>query len=74
MNSIYKLFASILNERLNDLIEKKQLIHSHQSGFQRNRSTNSRIWTLLSIIRYQKAKGKNLNVLYLDLKKAYDSV
>ena len=44
LNSIYKIFASILNNRLNNLINDKNIIHSHQSGFQRGRSTSSRIW------------------------------
>ena len=74
LNSIYKIFGALMNKRLNLFINNKNLIHSHQSGFQKFRSTSTRIWTLISIIRHQRTNNKELKVLYLDIKKAYDSL
>ena len=74
LNSIYKIFVTILSTRLNKIITKHNIIAEHQSGFQTGRSTASRICALLSLIKSQKSLNKNLLVLYLDIKKAYDSV
>ena len=74
LSSIYKIFTSIINKRINFLIHNFNLIPEHQSGFYKGRSTASRIWVLISIINHQKLINDNLHVLYLDIKKAYDSV
>ena len=74
LNTIYKTFSALINRRLNKLLLDKKIIHNHQSGFQKNRSTSTRIWSLISIIKHQTINNNDLNVLYLDIKKAYDSV
>ena len=74
LNSIYKIFVAILNKRINSVILKNDLLPEHQSGFQKGRSTASRIWALISLIKHQKSKDENIHLLYLDIKKAYDSV
>ena len=74
LSSIYKIFTTIINRRLNSVIQQYDLIPEHQSGFYKGRTTASRIWTLISLINHQRLINENLHVLYLDIKKAYDSV
>ena len=74
LSSVYKIFTALINRRVNNIIQNYNLIPEHQSGFYKGRSTASRIWVLISIINHQKLINENLHLLYLDIKKAYDSV
>ncbi|PRP79463.1 hypothetical protein PROFUN_12589 [Planoprotostelium fungivorum] len=70
----YKVLSRIINERLNDVIRTHHLIQPDQHGFQRGKGTHHSIAEHLACIEDSLAHNKDLYVIYLDLKKAYDSV
>ena len=74
LSTVYKCFASILNERLVDVIEGNNLYADEQNGFRRNRSCIDHIFALTSIIRSRKSQRKSTFVAYIDMEKAFDRV
>jgi reverse transcriptase-like protein len=68
------LAQEIINKRLLNFLSKKDIIAKSQSGFCKNRTTFNRILSLISKIRWANLKNQKLHVMYLDIKKAYDSV
>ncbi len=74
MNIIYKVYISIINNRLFKKIEEEEILVNTQAGFRKDRNTWQKIWTLKYTIDYQKKKNKKTHLIYIDLAKAYDSV
>ena len=69
-----KLFCLILNERLTAFLDKNNIIHESQGGFQKNRQTIDHLFCLKTLIsKYTKKNGK-LFTCFIDLKKAFDTV
>ena len=73
-NSMGKLFASILCNRLNQLIHEKQLISKNQIGFMKNKRTSDHLFVLKALIEEHKTRRKPIYACFVDLKKAYDTV
>ena len=69
-----KLFTSILNERLIQLLDSSSYIGPERAGFRAGFSTTDHIFTLHCIIDFFLAKKKRLYCLFLDYKKAFDLV
>ena len=70
-----KLFTAILTKRLSDFVEANNGILSEtQRGGRPDMSTYQLISTILSIMSVAKATNKTLWILFLDLKKAFNSV
>ena len=69
-----KLFARILYIRLNEYLEKNDVIHPEQIGFRKGSRTSDHIFTLKTIIDQAFMKKKYLYVCFVDLQKAFDSV
>ncbi|UYV75049.1 hypothetical protein LAZ67_12002232 [Cordylochernes scorpioides] len=74
-SNISKLFTTILRNRLNNWIEKREIILENQAGFRKNRSCTDHILLLNSLIQLslRRKRGK-LNVFFVDLTKAFDTV
>ncbi|UYV83492.1 hypothetical protein LAZ67_23001182 [Cordylochernes scorpioides] len=74
-SNMSKLFTSILRNRLNNWIEKRQYIGEKQAEFRKNRSCLDHIFTLNTLIQLslRKKRGK-LYVFFVDLTKAFDTV
>ena len=70
----YKLYCSILNNRLVTWLESREVIHDEQNGFRRGRSTIDHLSTLTSIIETRKLKKLSTYAVFVDFKKAYDTV
>lgn len=68
-NTIYKIYAKFLLEKLTECIEAMPL---YQAGFQHNRSTDDHVFTAKSILDERWRKGQVTYVLSLDLKQAFD--
>ena len=75
INTLAKLFTSILNSRLYKWAEKNGKIPEEQAGFRENRSTSEHIFTLNALIqlKLRNEKGK-LFFLFVDLKSAFPTV
>lgn len=73
-NSIYKLWASLLCERLTEEVERLSLLPETQSGFRKWRSATDNIYCLNTCIQEAVATKSKLYILFIDLKAAFDTV
>lgn len=71
----YKLYASVLGERIKDWVEKNGKLRENQAGFREGRGTREHIFVLNSIINNKlKHKGGKVYVCFIDFKTAFDAV
>ena len=68
----YKILSSILLSRLTPYAE--EVIGDHQCGFRRNRSTTYHIFCIRQILEKKWEYNEAVHQLFIDFKKAYDSV
>jgi len=73
-SSVYKLYCSVLNERLSTWAEESNLLVDEQNGFRKGRSTIDHLSSLTNIIDTRKKKRKATFCAFIDFKKAYDSI
>lgn len=75
LNTAYKIYAMILENRLSREIEQKKLIPETQAGFRRGRSTIDNIMILNYVVNREiKEKGGKLYTFFADLTAAFDKV
>lgn len=70
--TLYKLFASCLEERLAKYTEKLQPVE--QAGFRRNYSTVDHIYCLELVIEKYEEMNRPLYLAFIDYAKAFDSI
>jgi sorting nexin-29 len=70
----YKLYCSILNNRLVTWLDTRDIIHDEQNGFRKSKSTIDHLSTLTSIIETRKRRKLSTFAVFVDFKKAYDTV
>ena len=70
------MVAKIYNAQLCNSIEPKieNILRKNQDGFQRNRSTMSKILIIRQILEGVRAKNQEAIILFVDFAKAFDSV
>jgi len=68
----YKISSNILLSRL--IPYAKEIIRDHQCGFRRNRSTIDHIFCIRQILEKKWEYNAPVHQLFIDFKKAYDSV
>ena len=73
-SSVYKIYCSILNNRVNDWSETHCKIVDEQNGFRKSRSTTEQIATLVNIIETRKKQKKSTVCAFIDFRKAYDLI
>jgi len=73
LNTILKLFTTILTNRLNYWAETQNKLSEFQAGFRRGKSTLDQIFIITSLIQQHVNKGKKLFVCFVDLKQAFDT-
>jgi len=74
INNFAKIFEKCLKKRLVGFLEQHNLIYSQQYGFRQGKSTEDAVFQLVSDLQSNfKLKKKSLGV-FLDLKKAFDTV
>ena len=71
---IAKAFTKIINIRLGNYLESKNLLHDEQNGFCESRSCQEQISTLYIIIENWKLSKEDTFACFVDFKKAFDSV
>lgn len=70
-----KLFTSLLQRRLSDYLENKELLSFNQGGFRSGYRTTDHIFILKTLInKYLDNHKKKLYFCFVDFKKAFDSV
>jgi len=74
LSTVYKLFTSVLNHRIQSAAERHNLFVDEQNGFRSNRSCEDHIFTLTSIIRNRKKDKLDTFVTFVDFEKAFDRV
>jgi Reverse transcriptase (RNA-dependent DNA polymerase) len=67
---VYKLVSTIVNARLGDAIKFHKAVH----GFRRGRGTTTAIAEVKLVMRANRQSNKPLFLIFLDLKKAYDTL
>ena len=72
MPTTYKILSNILLSRL--IPYTKEIIGDHQSGFRRNRSNIDHIYSIRQILEKKWEYNEEVHQLFVDFKKAYDSV
>lgn len=75
LNTAYKIYATLLTEKLLSEVEDKNIVPDNQAGFRKGRSTVDNIYILNYAVQKEisKEQGK-LYALFADLKAAFDIV
>uniref|UniRef100_A0A3B3H959 ribonuclease H n=1 Tax=Oryzias latipes TaxID=8090 RepID=A0A3B3H959_ORYLA len=74
LSTVYKVFSSILNNRLSEYLETNEVLVEEQNGFRRNRACIDNIYVLSSVVRARLQESKSTFVCFVDFKKAFDSI
>jgi hypothetical protein len=72
LSTSYKILLNILLSRLSPYIDK--IIGDYQCGFRHNRSTTDHIFFIRQILEKNWECNETVHQLFIDFKKAYDSV
>jgi len=70
----YKIFTSIITERLAEYMEKNNLFSKIQCGFRKNKGCLDAVYTMMSTIEVAKKNNLELHIVTLDAKSAFDTV
>ena len=71
---MYKLYCSILNNRLSSWSDENNKIVDEQNGFRKKRSTTDHISSLVNLVDTRKKLKKSTFCAFIDFKKAYDTI
>ena len=71
---VSKCIENCVNEQLTDYFESNKLLNIHQYGFRKNHSTTYLTLDMFDKIFDSKSKGNTPALIFLDIKKAFDTV
>ncbi len=71
---VAKLFAMILDKRLNEWVEQHVLCAKGQARFRKDYHTTDQLFILRTLIEQSKAKKKSLYYCFMDLKKVFNTM
>ena len=74
VSTVYKVFSSVLNNRLKQYIESNNILSDEQNGFRNMRSCIDHLYVLITILKQRKLKKKETFVCFIDFQRAFDSV
>lgn len=74
LTSVSKIIEKLLNKRLVDYLDKFKILSSSQYGFRKGLSTQDAILDLTTTITEDVDRGDRSLTVFLDLKKAFDTV
>jgi hypothetical protein len=72
LSTAYKILSNILLARLTPYVS--DVLGDHRCGFRRNRSTTDQIFYIRQILEKKWEYNWTVNQLFIDFKKAYDSI
>ena len=73
-SSVYKLYCSVLNQRITDWAEKNKKFYDAQNGFRKDRSCQDHLSTVTSLVHTRKLKRQQTFIAFIDFSKAYDGI
>jgi len=68
-----KVFEKVMNNQLNEMLEKNNLIDPNQYGFRSGHSTEDAIMKFVDHLEKEMIKNKHVVSIYIDVSKAFDS-
>ena len=71
---IYKIFSSIITDRIVNFLEQENLLEETQNGFRKNRSCAHHIYVLTTFIRHKLNLNQSIFSGFVDFRKAFDVV
>ena len=74
LNTISKIFNSILLNRITFWIESNNVLNEYQAGFRKNYSTVDNIFNLSNIVEINKEKGNKTYAFFVDFSCAFDTI
>ena len=74
LSNISKIFEKVIHCRLNPFLEQNNCLYPFQFGFRLNYSTNNALMTIVESIQKQLDAGNYTVGVFVDLKKAFDTV
>ena len=74
LSTCYKLYTSILNNRISRAVERSEKLADEQNGFRRMRSCDDHLFSITSVIRNRKRKKLPTLIAFVDFEKAFDRV
>ena len=74
LSCMYKMYSSLMNNRLNKYIDENNLVEDEQNGFRKDRSCVDHIFAVSSVIRNRLALKKHTFAAFVDFQKAFDWV
>ena len=74
LNIISKTFERVVFNQLSNYLKENNLLTDYQYGFRKNRSTRDAVTKLTDHIKESMDKSKVTGALYMDLRKAFDTV
>uniref|UniRef100_A0A8D9EGY4 Craniofacial development protein 2 n=1 Tax=Cacopsylla melanoneura TaxID=428564 RepID=A0A8D9EGY4_9HEMI len=72
LSSTYKILSVIILGRLKPYVD--EIVDDSQTGFMSNRSTTDQIFAIRQILEKRMEYGKETHILFIDFKKAFDSL
>ena len=73
-SQVGKILEKIIKDMVTGYLETNELIHNSQHGFRRNKSCLTNLLEFMETISERLDKGELVDVVYLDFKKAFDTV
>ena len=74
LSVVGKVYTMVLNKRVMQWCEERNVLVDEQAGFRVGRSTVDQVFVLSELIRARRRKGQKTYCAFLDIKKAYDTV
>jgi hypothetical protein len=76
LNSMYKIYTTILHSRLMEHINLNNILSPAQAGYRKGMSTASDVITLINILedRKENPSNKSAYMAFIDIQKAFDSI
>lgn len=74
MPPLAKLFMSVMNYRLEEISNATDLRAETQAGFRANHAVEDLVLVVQSVVQHAVRTGSSVGLVFVDIKKAYDSV
>jgi hypothetical protein len=72
--TMYKIYCTILNNRLSKWAESNNILSDEQNGFRKGRSTIDHVSSLTNIVETRKKQKLSTFCAFIDFRKAYDFI